>query len=500
MTLRFLRDDGVTPLDGIAFTGLEAGQLSDVVVFRAKAEGEELTNVLVLQRVESPLSPGTWLAEGLPPQDELWGRIRCVGEDNAAEPTWRAPRTDWMPFGAWSGLLLPSIPDGCAALLEWAQQPPSSAEIETYRWGLTALYREHARPVPPALTRVDRGVLSGIGDGASTFVLRGLEVSASAVPDAQVHVAAGLWAVRGRLLGDVGRSVTLDQTDGAAAALAAGESYLALVSRGVAAAAPTVTKGAKALAPVAPAPPADEKVIAEVRVEHQVGGTSVIEAADVTARPAAGRFAARAGAGLQVIVSPGEQLAAATWRYDAVGERQIGVADDDTSYIWITGDGLLDATQDAEPPSPTAQLIWEADAAGGAVVALRDRRRYVGGEVVITLRGVAPGAPGLVDDLLLEHTELVLEEVVFRLSDHAGASAGETIADLEVDGATIYTDHATDDRRPRLAWDAADLVDRAAVHQVTTLRRGSLLAFHLAALATGAAPARAELHLVCRRP
>ncbi len=496
MTIRFFQADGTT-LDGATFAALEAGQISTPLTVHVRADGAEHHDVMLLQRVESPDTAGTWLAQGVPPQDELWGRIRVVGEDNAADPTWTAPRTDWQPVGAFAGVLLPRIPDGASVICEWAQQPPSSAEVETYRWGLTALYNEHARPLPPSHDLYGRGVAPGTGDGTTSLVLRGLEVTASPAPDDEVHVSGGTWLHHGVTLGDISRSAALDQTDSEGAALASGEAYLALLSRGADPTVLTVTKGAKAAAPVAPADP-DEAVLEEVRVEYQAGGTSVLGPEDLTPRSPRGRFEVRAGVGRQIILAPGRAAAGATERYASL-DRLLVPNDDATSWVWLLGSGHPQLTADADRPEAGALLLAEVDVAAGAVTEIRDRRTYLGGEVVITLSGAAGAAPLLVEDLLFEHELLFLEAITFRLSDHAGATASETVADLEVDGTTIFTDQATEDLRPRIAWDAADLVDRAAIPQVTELRPGLLLAFHLDQVATDAAPARAELQLICRR-
>src|SRR5262245_52379224 len=125
------RMDGVTPLGGFTITNEEAGADSDVVPFIAKNDGDTVArNYLPLQRTVSPLNPNVRLSVGAPPQDDQWGRIRVVGYDNSADPSWSTPVTDWLPAGSYSsGPLVPTIPPGCWVELEYLSHPPATAEV-----------------------------------------------------------------------------------------------------------------------------------------------------------------------------------------------------------------------------------------------------------------------------------------------------------------------------------------------------------------------------------
>jgi hypothetical protein len=82
------------------------------------------------------------------------------------------------------------------------------------------------------------------------------------------------------------------------------------------------------------------------------------------------------------------------------------------------------------------------------VTELLDRRVFAAEAVVIHLRGNFPAATGPIAEALVVHDGLVLEDVLYRLSDSGGGSAGQTQLDLLVAGATLYPSATQDDHRP----------------------------------------------------
>jgi hypothetical protein len=504
--IEFFEADDLTPFEDLVFAALNAGELSDVLtchVWNEKGNpgGQAVENVLLLIQTEDPGTPDLFVSSGVPPQDELWGRLRIVGQVNAADPSWVLQPTGWRVAGAYAGLLVGRIPPDCAAIVEIAMRPPGTALELGWSWQLTALRDEYSRPLPPLLARLSSGVLPIVGTPTAHALLSGHAVTPSGPADDEVHVAPGLAVLAGPIHGFITEAVQLDQDDSAVEALEAGESYLAVLTR--AAGGVTVTKGARAAAPVEPAAPADEPLLAVVTVHFQGGGTSSIEAADIdTGRAGFTRFHAEPGTGAALRISAGQAAAGETWRFRD-GWIEIPLEDDDDNWLWLLTSGLLDVTQTAAPPEEEALLLWEATVAAAVITALVDRRTYAGRQVAISLRGAFPGTvPGLVDELTVGHELLHLEAVTLRASDNGGGSAGETVADLEVNGVTVFTAQATEDLRPRVAFDAAAaaLQSTSAAHQVTELRRGDVLAFSIDVEPTGGSPARVELILLCRLP
>lgn len=494
--IEILKSDLSAPLN-VTFNALEAGMDSDVIPFALRNPGtEDLVDLLLVIQVESLTSPGLYVSTGLPPQDELWARARVIGQG----------ATGWTPIGAFAALLVPSLPAGAIRYGEIKMRPPSTATAVTYRWVLSVIEAEHSRALPPALAAAAPGILPHVGDRGASLLLQGFEATSSSTPDDQVHVAGGAGIVRGELVTLLAADVALDQLDSAAEALALGEAYWATLSLTSLPSLPslgslTLTKGLKALSPSPPAAPAGEALIEQILVRYQTG-SSVIAPEDVAGRLTYGRYLATPGDGLQVIVHAGQAVAGGTWRYHSA-RQALALEASATSYLWQLASGELALTQTPEPPTPadTTALgpLWEIDTDVAAVTELRDLRTYTRGPVVLHLVGGLPGAPGEIDSLLV-HQALSVEIIVYRLSDNGAGTAGQTVLDLEINGATVYTSQATDDQRPAWPYDAAgpdELVDGDGIHELVALRRGDVVTLKSAEHPTGGAPSWAEAYLIC---
>jgi len=499
MAIVHYRSDGVTPLGGLAITGFNAGADSDTITFRAKNEGVATAlNYMALQRTVHPTIPTVRLASGAPPQDQMWGRIRIVGYDNSVDPTWSVGNTDWYFVGAYGGgPPVPTIPVGCTVIQEYRAHPPGEAEVAPWVIALVPLYDEYHQPAPAALSRAMRGILHGVGDFTRNGIVRGLEVTATGTPDDEIHSAAGIWLHRGILYGDIARDHTLNQNDGAAAALASGQSYWAVVSRG--AGTVTVTKGTKAVSPTKPTQPAGDLVVRYAKVDYQAGA-SVVEEADLDGTTLYDRYLAVDLGSLTLGLHPGQALGGGTWRFSG-GILEVALEDDADNYVWQLATGLPAVTTDAAPPELTALgPWWKVTTASGVITDIVDLRTYAGGAVEVRLGGELPGSPGDIDETVIGEDRLAIERVMVLQSDNGGGSSGLTKYEVKINGTTIYTDSGIDDQRPAFAFDAADLLDQGGVHQVTDLYRGDVVTFASVTHPTGGTPTSAKCVLVCRRP
>jgi hypothetical protein len=502
MAVNLYRSDGTTLLDGISTTNEEAGADSDAIAFKVKNDGEtDALNVILVQRTVDPGDPNTLLATGVPPQDEGWGRVRITGFTNTAEPTWSVNTTDWTPLGAFSPLLVGDIPPDCLVHCEYKSHPPSSAETGPWVRSIVPIYNEYSQPLPPSLTRVDRGILTGVGDFAHSGLVSGLGVTVSGSPDDEVHSAAGVWVHKGILYGDIAQDHAFTDEDSAAAALASGEHYWAVISRG--AGAFTVTKGTKGAAATKPALPAGEVFVRYVRIDYQAagGGVPVIEAADLDGTTLYDRYLAEDGGSLDLSIHPGQAQGGSTWRYSG-GMQTLPLTDDDTNYVWQLASGLFDATLDTVPPEGTAiGPLWEVLTASGSISTITDRRIYAGRTVELRLSALLTGGTGLKDSIRVGHERLFLDKVLASVSDDGDGSSGSTVLDIHIEGATIYTSSGTDDQRPTFAFDAGSaLADDGSVPEVRELRQGYTVQLHLDAEPVGGTPVSAEVILVCRVP
>ncbi|HEX4954811.1 MAG TPA: hypothetical protein VF017_15570 [Thermoanaerobaculia bacterium] len=494
----FLAEDDATPITDVAIDGFEAGADSTAQAIHVWSNqgdpgGEDLEDLLLAVYVEDPAAPGQWLRSGVAPLDELWAQVRLVGQDNTARPEQPALLTDWLALGAGSALHIPSLLSGCARYLELKFHPPSSAAEAPWRFRLGPIVAEHAQPVPLGLSQVDCGVLTGLGDGSRSGLVRGGEVAPAGPADDTVTVAPAMWLYRGGWRSDVSALLTLSQLDGAGAALGAGESYVVAVSLGDAGA--VGTKGPKAAAPQAPAPPAgDTPPLAWVTVRYQAGGTSVIEAGDIEDRRLFDRLVVVPGVGLEVILHPGYAIGGGSWRYRSAA-MPLALPGTATRYLWQLASGLPELTATPARPQSGALPLAEIDTDATDVTAIRDRRRFAGGSVVIALAG-SPAAPGVLASQLVWQ-RLAVERFVVRLSDD-GAGTGQTQVSYDVDGATAFTSFATDDQRPAFPVGTSELVSEDAYPEVVVIQPGQELALRIDELPDTTPPDRIEAYWVCR--
>jgi len=484
----------LTPLDGVEIPDLEAGQDSGSVPFVLRNTGPDVVDVLVVLQVLDPTS-SQWLSAGLPPLDELWPRLRITGQDTANAPAQQLEIHDWTPVGTGRALHLATLLSGGLRSGEIRFHPPSTAARLTWSFRLAVIAAEHSYPVPAGARP---GILTGLGDYGHSALLRGFQVTAATPTADHVQVAAGQLVHRGRLVGLVAAAVQFDQLDGAAEALAPGQLYMAVLSAGPTGI--TVTKGRRGSAPPRPAPPPWEPPIAAVAVRHEAGA-SEIGPTDIEDLRVFDRYHAEPGAGLQLRVHAGRAIAGGTLRYHSTPTDLI-LPPNATSALWQRASGAWELAAPADPPPETTALgpIWLATTDAASVTELLDRRVFAAETVVIPLRGDLPAAPGPIAEALVVHDGLILEDILYRLSDSGGGSAGQTQLDLLLDGATLYPSAAQDDHRPAWPFDAADMIVQGRFHELTELHPGQLLQLTSIEHPTGGTPAWAEAYLLCRRP
>lgn len=505
MAIEVYETDDTTLVSDLEFTNLDAGADSDVLTVHVWNEkgnpaGPRRNNVRLILQVEHPTSPGVYVSTGFPPMDELWGLMRIVGYDNAADPTWSVASTDWQNVGAYSWLLSGDYPADCAVYVELKQRPPSGASAGTWRWALGHAADEYSAALPLALGQLDRGILHGVGDYARSGLIRGGEVTPTGTPNDEVHVAASQVLYQGILHGSIVTDLTLNQNDVAAAALTAGQSYKAVITWG-----PSgwhATKGAKAVSPTAPTPPAGEPLAEKpyVTVQYDAGG-GAIDAADITGEGLYDRCWCAAGAGLEVDIHSGLAVGGSTYRY-ASNKQTVALSASDTFYLYQLASGRWEATTTEAAPETTATgPWWEVDTDGSGVTAIRDRRQYAGKSKTIVLEGaITGGAPAAIADLMIEDDRLFLEVVAVRIPTNGGGASGSTVFEVKKNGTTIYTGSATDDQRATFAFNATELVHRSGIPEVLDFRRGDIVSFLTATHPSGGTPASAECHLVFRVP
>lgn len=369
--------DDTTPFADLTFT-LNAGASSSVYTFHLWNDigGALGADTLSGARLKAFVYDGAdWVDFGEPALDQQWGRFTLVGYDNTGDPTFVPDLTGTYPIGTNQQPLLPDIPQDCAiyGTIQW--KAPGDASGNTVSVKIRVVFDEASAPVAPKL-----GFLSGDGvipearrNARRVIYGGGITTDGSDT----IVVDPMLLAYDGAVVCQLEQSHALNQNDGAASALASGESYIAVISAD-SSAVTTATKGNKSSStPTPPAVPTDEVFIRYVTVTYEAGGTSVIEAADLSGSFSRGEFLVEAGSGLNVTIGVGTGLSSTDLYQFHSAASTVAVAASDTNYIWKHPDGTFSANVTGIIPVIGSTLLAEADTDGSGVTAIRDRRPLI---------------------------------------------------------------------------------------------------------------------------
>lgn len=435
--LKLYETDDATALGPIAFTyasaavPIPAGSVSDAVAFHLWNDkgggGSAPRNVKLRVLVE--VSSGVWQESGTPALDRRELRMRITGTANPdQDPEFVSPATGtWVPVGADAYFTVGDFRPNTAVYLELDYAPGIQGGSGTIskNFRIEAVYDRWA----DAHVSADLGVLV---TGEDEFVIAPL-VTASGTPDDVVHLSRD-WFRTGELSRRTdAETKTLNQNDGAAAALASGEEYFALLSRPKAGGAIVATKGLKAVAGSAliPALPADSLKVATVHVAYQGGGTSVIDNTDITQLAVDGRGAlGYSGASLDVTLGTVRAETGTTRVRREEGALTLDPST--TSTIYLGSDGTWGTTQLAN-----SLAFWQVTTDGSGVTAVVDLRRYVGGTRV-ALKHAGNEATGTNQDFEIVTDVCSIDRLEARLATAAAGATGTTDLDVNLNGTTIF--------------------------------------------------------------
>jgi hypothetical protein len=385
-----------TPLVGIALT-IERGVPSAHVAIKIKNTGiQDVVGAFVALYAEAV--GGDFVTTGDPVVDERMGRFQVTGQNSVATPGQEIILGVVQPLGHLARGLLPTIKPGDWILADfWLSQALSSSGGGAVNVKIEVANESPAYPLPFGVSQVGHGIDTGRKQARSFFV-GGRETTKSAIADAFVHVAVGTWLLLGEEYADASiEDVELNQNDGAAAALASGQSYIAALTQGIGDA-PTVTKGLKATSPTKPTPPVGELILAWVTVRYGASG-SVIQTADISADLTYGRFLVVApAAGLSAVVHAGDAVIADFRQVRGV-KGSVVLTGNATNRIWLEWSGVLFIGQVAASPSAGAVKLAEAVTDGTHVTSLVDTRTYISvfsaGALEVKATGGSPDVVGV---------------------------------------------------------------------------------------------------------
>jgi hypothetical protein len=329
-----------------------------------------------------------WVTSGPAALDEGWIKARLSGVVNPGnDPAFATQSSGYMPISSFHPLSLDPIPKNCARIIDVKIDVPAGSADVSQNVRLALLYNERVIPLGLLTSLASGGAiiperwtssirrLNAIAGGAT-----GAAVIVTGSGLATVSVAARWYNYDGLPYLATPQTVTLNQTDGAAAALTVGTSYIATLSQAVGVNTVTTTKGTKAASPTKPAVPANEILLGYVTVAYQGGGTSIINQGNIdTSAVVFGEFFLTAGSGLSVTVGPGAAITTADMEIRSTVSSSIAVADNTARAIWMLSDGTLTtAAIGATSPAIDAIYFGQVGTSGGAIVQVLNDNLSIG--------------------------------------------------------------------------------------------------------------------------
>jgi len=421
--------------------------------------------------------------------------------------------TGWISLGSSTLLPMNDIPANCARHFEIQYFPPAGANNSTQEFYFELVYDETTMPLTRLVSlHSGGGIIPERFDISSRRFMSGVPVTASG--GQTVSVPERLYCY-GTTLGpgvflEPPHVVTLNQTSGNGA-LAAGESYIAVLSQALNSDTTTTTKGNKGTSPVAPATPTDHLFIAKVTITYQAGGTSVINQGNVDqAGIQLGEYALYAGSGLNVIIAPGHGITTTDHEPRNTSTSSLALTDNAVNIIWLFPDGTFLKTTTANRPADGVIKLGSVTTAGGVITAINTNSlpettdRAIT-EHVMTLKylGALSAGVTLCDwDVVPFNAFLVSVDVRVGF---LGSGSGSHVVDINrwttsnpFSGAptTLYQAQGAGwDQRPALG--VADVFNTFTKHEIRSFSRGDAISFDIDAVtSTPGTDITVQLHFV----
>lgn len=445
-----------------------------------------ITNARIYVQVRAAGSSDPFVRSGQEAVDRHFFQIRTAAGVNIT-----LALGAYVPVGTAAMFRLPvDLGNDEGIELEIALDPPADAETVEVEFQLR-LIDDGGNLIADGLRlALPDGIYHGIGDPGFSALLRGGDVVEDpGGPSANVSVPLLCWNSRGR---EWTRRAGL----AAVTPAAAGKEKWLLLS-GAADGALTSTYGAEVTAPAAlsdrPAPPDFEPMIAWVRVDD----SGTVEDADIENvwQDSLGLLALVSISALTATYAAGPDLVVDGWQVYSSGILSATVLDDATSQVLALRDRTLQVLEAGAINSASSRghLLYEHDAAAGAVTASRDRRRAVGG----TRYAAAFALPGEADGATYAYAELgnpapaqldPISPLVAVLADPGDGSAGSVVFDVEVLRGAAW-EHLQADAADRPAFlhgtAAEDCESRETVPDDWSLPAFARLRLHLSEIPTG---------------
>jgi len=499
---------GAALTDPIAFT-LGPGDLSTLIEVdfwnRKGGAGDTATGLrLVLEASDG----ANWVRSGLPILEQLWGTAKITAVINTGDPTFGPYSTGTRRLGTNNEFEFPDLPANCALSLAIQFFAPASITDAGIDFQLVPEWDQNAKGLADKIGIVGSGVVPTSRDIAKRCVLVGRNI----VTDGSdtIIVDRGLTAREGVEVVGLQSSHVLNQNDGAAAALTAGQSYVACISQD-ADSVVTVTKGTKSATPSNPAIPSGDDWLAWITVPYDAGG-SAIDGSNVDAASLRrGNYLVEAGSGLNVVINSGAGIGTTSHYMWDDSKVIVPVTASVTNYIWKRPDGSGDASLTEVMPVDGSILLAEADCDGSGVTAIRQRQVPLWSALTELPLVLELGDVSATGDLLawtVAPFDLEMAEIGAEAADNSGGAADAWIFDVLIadEGEplsgtwdSVFPSFATDDQRPTLAWDATVLSAKTVYHEVRRVKRGQRIGASVVDIPAGGTLADARIVVNVRR-
>lgn len=396
-------------------------------------------------------------------------------DDDAAAFGWIEARTvvgavvgPWRSIGRNRWLLVPDIPAEGHAIVEFRGNAPAGASTTARDVLLVTRCREMSEPLADGLGDVAaRGIVLGIGDPSSSFLLEGGQIVPADPPDDTLSALPRSGLVAGVPF-SLGSSTpeTLNQDDVDSVALTSGKVYVAGITQ-AADGSITVTKGASVSAPGGPDDRPvlpDEPFLGWVTVRYQSGGTSEILESDIDTSDVS-----RSGFWLQTSTSSlvgelGPGLGFFGGRRVRVNSRRsVSFSASASNTVWITPGAAIVVTTSPAAPMAGAAPLWRATTDVAGVTAVQDLRPFLEPSVAIGVH-LSVASPTWQNPfpqaLWIRPVGTGCRMFLWDVPSSLGASSGAWVGDVEVmDEAGIWSSifpaPGSEDLRPAIAFDSS---------------------------------------------
>lgn len=490
-------DDDVTPLAELAFPPPVAGLTGDPWFFRIwNGKGDAAAEDAwggELHLSERAIGTSLWGTGYLVDTRAVQFRVvEWLG--TATGPT--VP-TAWTAAGTGLPYRLPAtLPGNGGARIE-SQAAPTAPDYDTRELRLRFRYNEARTPLVEGWHEGGvRGVLFGLGNRESTFLVSGGIVTAQGSPSTSVDISETAGVVEGLPVLALADAFLIDDTASNGAVPAGGAHWKALYlgASGIEAVAGVLSESSPAGIELRPTAPAG--LLAYV---HKAEG-AVVEAEDIYQdERLLGRFALEVS-GLEATLHPGVAFVGDN-RLTFNRTRIFNLPESEAEVrIFLTTAGLVFVSTDGTAPEPRALLLYSMETDGVGVVSgslvdwradgsprAREIRLSLPGVLVVDQAAAATLRHGLLIDPKLG--------VSLSLEDKGGGTAGATVVDLEkatspTTWESLFAGDTT--RRPEIPEE--EIGSASAVPDVLVLSPGDIIRARIHSLPTGgAAPENGEL-------